>query len=84
MGAIMVINNRILNIVFCSLVLLYSVIFISGCAISGCGNPASNTDSNNNVEYAHDDQSIIINNSERTAPQKVRKPRFKRKRYEPI
>ena len=80
----MVINNRILNIVICSLVLVCSVIFISGCAVSGCGNPTSTTDSNNNVEYAHDDQSIIINNPERRVPQRFRKQTFKRKRYEPI
>ena len=41
-------------------------------------------DSNNNVEYAHDDQSIIINNPERRVPQRFRKQTFKRKRYEPI
>lgn len=56
-------------------------ILLSGCAISGSGNPVStnNVDSNNDIGYVHDEQNVTVNYPEHKSTQQ--KQRIKRSRF---
>lgn len=56
----------------CILIILFFSICLSGCAVSGCGNPVShnNVDSN---DYIDDNNIIVLESSEYRKPQIIRR-----------
>jgi hypothetical protein len=53
------------NRYFTFFVLSLYVILLSGCAISGCGNPINTTDSNNEIGIVQNEQHITVPYKER-------------------